>query len=208
MELLDIDKLRLFLSFVVPGLVVLYVRAQFLTGRLPAFGEGVVAYVAVSCVYYAFALPLLIASQHATGILLILVWITLTLIGPALMGFLLGLNIRKGWTQNLLAKYGIGTIHPVDTAWDWRFAGKPGGWVMAVLKDGTKWFGYLGTNSFLSSRPAERDIFIQQVYEVDENNTWTPRVSGVWIAHGELQSLEIWPDNQQGEIGNDEEKRI
>jgi len=205
MELLDIDKMRVFLSFVVPGLVVLYVRAQFLTGRLPAFSEGVIAYVAVSCVYYTMALPLLIAIQHVTGIWRLLVWITLTLIGPAVMGFLLGLNIRMGWSQKMLAKFGVGTIHPVDTAWDWRFAGKPGGWAMAVLKDGTKWHGYLGTSSFMSSHPAERDIFIQQVYEVDENNQWTPRVSGVWIAHGELQSLEVWPDTQQGEDDHDKE---
>ena len=116
---------------------------------------------------------------------------------PALLGTLLGLNVRKGWTKRFLNKAKINTIHSVNTAWDWRFGDCKECWVLAVLKDGTKWAGYLGIQSFMSSDPAERDIFIERVYEIDnETDVWTPRTSSVWIAHAEIQSLEFWPTQQ------------
>lgn len=106
----------------------------------------------------------------------------------------MGLNIRKGWTKKLLMKARINTIHPVNAAWDWRFGDCPSCYVLAVLKDGTKWAGYLGSQSFMSSDPSKRDIFIEKVYEIDrETDVWTARRSSVWIAHGEIQALEFWP---------------
>ncbi|OYU34367.1 DUF6338 family protein [Novosphingobium sp. PASSN1] len=194
MELLDLEKLRVFLVFAVPGIVILYMRAQFLTGRIPALAEGIVAYITVSLVYYALALPLMSHVQAASGFAQSLLWIFVVIVGPALVGAALGLNVRKGWLQWLLAKFGISTVHPVNSAWDWRFAGTKSSWVLAILKDGSRWAGYLGGGSFLSSDPAERDLFIQRVYELDESNNWLARESGVWIAHGEIQSLELWPD--------------
>jgi hypothetical protein len=64
---------------------------------------------------------------------------------------------------------------------------------MAVLKDGTKWIGYLGPNSFTSTDAEERDIYIEHVYNLGDDDVWTPRGSSVLIAHGEIQSLEFWP---------------
>jgi hypothetical protein len=180
----------------VPGIVALYVRAQFLTGRLPSIGEGLIAYVIVSLVYHALAYPLahplygadLSIFWNKVG------WFLLLFAGPAAIGLLLGLNVRKGWTKGLLSKWGINPVHPVHCAWDWHFGNCKEGWVLAVLKDGTKWAGYLGPNSFISSDSAERDILIEKVYDIPGNDRpWTARTSSVWISHGEIQSLEFWP---------------
>lgn len=192
--LLDTAKLQLFLVFAVPGIVALYVRAQFLTGRMPPITEGAIAYVILSVIYHAVAYPIAapLYAQPSTG-WMVVGWFFLLFIGPATFGFLLGLNVRKGWTKKLLGKLHLNTIHPVNSAWDWRFGECEECWVLAVLKDGTKWAGYLGRKSFMSSDPVERDLFIQLVYEVGNDNKWTARTSSVWIAHGEVQSLEFWP---------------
>ena len=39
-DLLTIDNLQLFLTFAVPGIVTVYFRSQFLTGRMPPLTEG------------------------------------------------------------------------------------------------------------------------------------------------------------------------
>ncbi|AHE55039.1 DUF6338 family protein [Sphingomonas sanxanigenens] len=190
------ETIIFFVLFAVPGIVALYVRAQFLTGRMPPLGEGIVGYVILSLIYHAAIFPFAssfyatpsVRGWYAAG------WFSLLFLGPAILGFALGLNIRKGWSKKLLSYLKINTIHPVNSAWDWRFGDCKECWVMAVLKDGTKWYGYLGTDSFMSSDVAERDIFIQHVYDYEGNDKpWTPKNTSVWIAHGEIQSLEFWP---------------
>lgn len=193
--LADPEKLRLFLLFAVPGIVALYVRSQFLTGRMPPIAEGIVAYVTLSLIYHAAIFPILnsLYLEPVVGWRWI-AWFILLFILPALLGALLGANVRKGWTKGLLTRVGINTVHPVNAAWDWYFGGCKECWVLVVLKDGTKWAGYLGQRSFMSSDPSERDILIENVYELDsKTDAWTPRPSSVWIAHGEIQSLEFWP---------------
>ena len=57
-DLLTADKLGLFLYLCAPGIVMIYSRALFLTGRIPSGSEGVLAYVTLSVVYQAALLPL------------------------------------------------------------------------------------------------------------------------------------------------------
>ncbi len=195
-ELLTPEKLGLFLMFAVPGIIALYFRGQFLTGRLPPLGEGIIAYVILSLIYQALCYPLtknLFDSTPITGWRW-LVWFTFIFVFPAVIGIFLGLNIRRGWLRWLVNKCGFSTIHPVNSAWDWRFGQCEECWVIVVLKDGTKWHGYLGVNSFMSSDSGERDLFIESVYLSDkEGEPWSSRSSSVWIAHGEIQTLEFIP---------------
>lgn len=193
MDLLDLDKAQLFLVLAVPGIIILYMRGQFLTGRALPSSDGLVAYITVSLVYYPIALPAFAWLQGLTSLAAATVWVLTIFIGPAVIGTLLGMNARKGWLQYILRKIGLGTVHPINSAWDWRFVDCKACWVLVILKDGGKWAGFLGSESFMSSDPTERDIYIQQVYELDKSNDWHPRTSGVWIAHGEIQSIEFWP---------------
>ena len=193
MDLITLDKAELILVLAVPGIVILYIRSQFLTGRAPASADSMFAYITVSLVYYPIALPAFTALQNLTGFAATTVWLLTIFLGPALVGALLGANARKGWLQYILRKLGMGTVHPINSAWDWRFIECESCWILVTLKDKTTWAGLLGTDSFMSSEPTERDIYIQQVYSVGKSDIWIPRSSGVWIAHGEIQSIEFWP---------------
>ena len=71
-------------------------------------------------------------------------------------------------------------------------------WVLVTLKDGTRFAGFCGEESFMSSDPGERDIYIQWTYDIDDHNNWSSRgESGVLIAAGEVQTTEFWPYNPQ-----------
>lgn len=47
-------------------------------------------------------------------------------------------------------------------------------WILVTFKDSTRVAGYCGRESFISSDPSERDIYIERVYDVDDNGTWIP----------------------------------
>ena len=119
-----------------------------------------------------------------------------TLVIPAGLGLLLGLDAQRAWTRNILKKRGVHLSHPIDAAWDWRL-GQEECWVHVKLKDGTKWAGHLGQGSFSSTDPTERDLYIEDVYDTGQDDAnWTPRGTGLWIAHGEIQSIEFWPEHR------------
>ncbi len=50
----------------------------------------------------------------------------------------------------------------------------------------------MGSDSFVSSDPTERDIYIQQIYDIDDPNNWNPRNHGVLITGGEISTIEFW----------------
>jgi len=148
MESFDPDKIELFLLFAVPGMIALYVRSQFLDGKMPNLGDGIAAYIALSLVYHAIwftIFPSLYAMKLATASTSDkLESIALLFVGPALLGLLAGLNARKQWLRRLFNKVGLNTIHPVASAWDWKFSYMSESWVLIVLKDGTQWGGDTG----------------------------------------------------------------
>ncbi len=195
-DLSSFDSLYLILGFLVPGLVVLFVRSQFVTGRRPPHSASVLSYLTISVIYYALALPLLHLALSARGDWQAPVaWFSLILVGPAGLGLLLGLNVQKDWLRRLLQRWHLNVVHPIPTAWDWKFGRSGYEWVLVTLKDGTRFGGFCGPESFMSSDPKERDIYVQWVYEIDDKGQWSARDErGLLIAAGEVRTIEFWSD--------------
>ena len=96
-NLKSLDNLYLILGFLVPGLIALFVRSQFVTGRRLLHTAALLSYFAVSLIYYALALPFagLVLSIQETGGQKVAAWLALIFVGPAVLGLLLGTNIQK-----------------------------------------------------------------------------------------------------------------
>ena len=81
----------------------------------------------------------------------------------------------------------------------------PGEWVLVTLKDGTRFAGFCGPDSFISSDPAERDLYIQWVYDLDDEDGWRSRgETGLLVAGGEISTIEFRSYKPEG--GADERK--
>lgn len=197
-DLKSFDNLYMTLGFLVPGLIALFVRSQFITGRRPPHGAALLSYLTVSIIYYALAFPFvdLVISIQKPYYLKTMAWFVLVFMGPAILGLLLGINIQKGLSHRFLQLCNLNPVHIMPTAWDWKFGGMIEQWVLVTLKDGTRFAGFCGKDSFMSSDPAERDIYIQWIYDIDDNNNWSPRgENGVLITAGEIRTIEFWPYN-------------
>jgi uncharacterized protein DUF6338 len=132
-------------------------------------------------------------------------WVLVFLVIPALLGVLAGIAAQRNWVGRLGHRFGLSPVHAMPTAWDWKFGLREEVWTLVTLKDGTVFGGYCGSASFMSSDPAERDLHVQEVFELDENNTWRPKLSGLYVAHGQISTIEFWPVNR-GDDENDEGK--
>ena len=200
-----LGNLYLIVGFLAPGLIVLFVRSQFVTGRItPNLGVG--PYVIVSVVYYALAYPFveLVLSIPEPGLWKVLGWFGLILVGPATLGLLLGVNIQKDLFRRALQRCGLNLVHAIPTAWEWKFGAMPPQWVLVTLKDGTRFAGYCGPDSFMSSDPTERDMYIEQIYDLDDDDNWiNVGRKEVLVTSGEVQTIEFWPcteeENPNGE---------
>jgi len=58
-DIKSLEQLSLVAAFVVPGIVALFVRAQFLTGRAEVTKDAVLTFFTISTVYYGLLAPFL-----------------------------------------------------------------------------------------------------------------------------------------------------
>jgi hypothetical protein len=122
-------------------------------------------------------------------------WLPIMLGGSAVFGTLIGINASYGGTRRLRAKFGVYVPHAISTAWDWRFSRFTECLVTITLKDGSRVYGWCGEGSFIGSDPQNRDPYIAQVYDIDEDGTWTLKTpgKGVYIAAVEVRLIEFIP---------------
>ena len=159
---LNVDNLSLVLTFIVPGLLILSIRAQFLTGRRPSHSASLLSYLAVSALYYALVVPLIllfIDPSHLAKATWEVIWVFF--VGPVLFGLLLGIERQRDGLYKLLRLCRLNPVHSMPTAWDWKFSKiRHVEWVLVTLKNGKRFAGRCDCQSFASSDPTERDIYL------------------------------------------------
>ncbi|TPK65566.1 hypothetical protein FJ546_10295 [Mesorhizobium sp. B2-4-19] len=182
------------LALLVPGALIVCIRSRFLTGRRRSHTEEALSYAIVTLFYFAATLPLFhaIYTSDAPWWQRWALWVALILVIPALIGLALGVAYQKGWIARCLKRFGIDVIHPIPTAWDWKFGQRNEHWLIIRLKDGTVFHGYYGMGSFASS-DGERDIYLEQIFDRDELGTWVPLPQGMWVQVSEVSTIEFLP---------------
>ena len=203
LNLASLDNLPLILVCVVPGFIILSVRSQFLTGRSASHSTPLLAYMTVSFIYNAFAYPFIacVLSKSQFSFIDIFFWFVLIVAIPAVFGLLLGrISARRNWLHRFLRSCGFNnTVHPIATAWDWKFGTMPEQWVIITLKDSTYFGGFCGKESFISSESDERDLYVQQVYDISDCGKWQLRKgTSVLIVASQVSRIEFINPSSRG----------
>lgn len=177
------------LAYLIPGFIALYVRSQFVTTPHLQNNERLLSYVTISVIYNALVI------RYFPGAIADSWFVPVFIVGPIIVGVLLGVNTQKDFVRGLLGKVKLSTIHPIPTAWDWKFTSITGEqWVLVNLKNGDVIRGLLGSDSFASSDPIDRDLYIQWIYGTDEEGKWIPLGNrGILITADEISTIEFWP---------------
>lgn len=211
----EIENILFILFFIVPGLIISFIRSLFIKNRIPTNSEKILYYFTISMIYHALvwiffiiifpnilnfaSSETLIQWIRANTICIAIIFFVFVFFIPVIFGFLLGLNIQNEWIYTLLRHCKINLVHPISTAWDWKFSTMQEQWILVTLKDGTKYAGYCDSeSSFFSSEPMERDIYIKYIYELDDKNQWEPIPDkSVLIVGGEVKTIEFWSRNKE-----------
>ena len=200
-----LENLPLILICVVPGLIITWIRSQFLTGRITSHSTTLLFYLAVSFIYNAFAYPVIHYFMPDFQFN-IFVWFGIIIVIPAILGIFSGLEAQNVWVYKLLRFFRINPIHPIETSWDWKFRNITDGgeWIIVTLKTGTKIGGWFGEKSFYSTSSNERDIYIERVYDI-KKDPWEPMDTGILILAKEICDVQFFTSIgslDQGETQN------
>lgn len=110
----------------------------------------------------------------------------------------------EGVGRQTLRVFGLSLVHPTARSWDWVFHRVDPCFVLVTLKDGSQCAGYWGVNaagtqSFASSDPKERDLYISQVFEISDEGPWRPTPKSIFIAAGEIRTVEFIQEENSSE---------
>lgn len=193
MNIWETDKLYLFLAFFVPGFISIKVYDLIIPSERRDFSKAVFDAVAFSAINFAVLawLIVLINSENFYQSHLFLYYVLLTVIlfiAPMIWPIIF-VNIRK---IPFLAKH---TVHPIERPWDFVFQKKEAYWIIVHLKNGTKIAGKFDQDSFASSSPSKEQIYIEQVWKIDDDGEFIKpieRSKGILIVSDEIIGLEFY----------------
>jgi len=193
MNIWQIDKLLLFLIFFIPGFLSLKVYSLLIAGEKRDFSRDLLEVIAYSSLNFAVFSWLIILIHsgdfYTTHKIWYAIFVFLILfIMPILWPFL----VVKITNWKPIAKY---IVHPVQKPWDYVFSKKKSFWVIVHLKDGRKIGGRYDTDSFASSYPAEEQIYLEEVWKLDEKGAFVEpikRSRGIVIFNKEIIAVEFF----------------
>ena len=191
--------LFLITAFVVPGFIIYYIRSKFTTGRMERANRILIELIALGAINFALWSWLLVIwitfdEANTTTWLSVLTSLLVVVLSPIALGILAGYDTQHGWSERAFRRIGLHPVHPVPAAWDYVFPRiDRANWILITFHDGSFVGGFFGPKSFASSDPAERDIYIEQVFNVKEDGNWEmgPSGKGILIKDQDIAYIEL-----------------
>lgn len=205
----DATGAAIVLSLVVPGFVYQVARRRFrgptpddrdvTTRILRAFAvSGVLAFVDLLILG-----PHLVALSSGSGSLadrprlLALVALILLFVVPLALAVVEQLgrvskNFAGAWAS--IRSRTLTTYDPTPTAWDFCFAGKEPGWVRVMTSDGLWIGGWFDGESYASSYPEVRELYIAVQFVMSEDGEFERPLSntgGVYVRCDDIRVVEF-----------------
>ncbi len=198
MDIWEINKMILFLILFIPGFISIKVYDLIIPSEKRDFTKSifeVIGYSALNFAIFSWVIAIIhsnsfpIEHELSYYILLFIIFFVGPIIWPIL--FLKLRTIKK--IQGFIT-------HPILKPWDYVFGKRRSYWVIVHLKDGRRIGGIYGTNSFTSSYPAKEQIYLEQVWELDNECRFlhhVERSEGIIILEHEILCVELFGNKKE-----------
>lgn len=183
--------------FLVPGFIIDEIVATLMPMKIYSEGARTLKYIGYSVFnlsvwIWLFYLVKVNVDNSSVGywVLLVLCLLVTSLIS----GVIIGLIRKFELLRKMFARFNINIIHPVPTAWDYKFSEiQTEKWVIVTLENDKHVYGKFGYESLASSEKDERDIFLEEIYTLDEEEKWVKkeRTDGIWIKASNIKIIEF-----------------
>ena len=190
---LTFDQLTLFLIFVVPGFVAMKTHDLLIPGQRRDWGSSLIEVISYSMMNLAllfWAVHLLhrerFQAQHPVGYFLGMFGVLF--IAPVVWAIL----ARALRSLRVVQRF---MVDPRPTAWDFFFDQRRPVWALFHLKTGQKLGGLLAESSTASAYPYLPDIYVEEVWRVDEQGRFSKRIeqtAGALIKRDDCSHIEFF----------------
>lgn len=192
MDIWEIDKLAIFIAFVIPGFISIKAYQLVFPGTERATTDQLIDAVSYSSINYALLIFPIIAVEsgelkESCGFLYYLFYIFVLFMAP-IVWVLLWKYLR---TSDFFQR---NAPHPMAKPWDYVFAQRKPYWVKVTLKDGTVIAGRYADKSFASSAPAQEQIYLEETWILNSNGGFERaknNSAGVIILSNEISHIEL-----------------
>ncbi|WP_288129850.1 DUF6338 family protein [Microbulbifer sp.] len=193
MNIWELDKLYLFIAFVIPGFISIKAYELLIPGEAKDSSKQLIDAITYSCLNYALLLwPILGVESGSLStvhpVLYKIFYLAVLFIFPVLW-VLIWKRIRT------LEYFQKNAPHPTAKPWDFVFSQRQWYWVIVTLKNGEKIAGKYAGNSFSSSTPAKEQIYLEENWHLNNDGGFDrPREStaGIIILADEIASVELF----------------
>ncbi len=190
---LTIENLLLLVTFFIPGfiylksyrLLVADTKTDFSKEWYEALGVSIINFILFSYpIYKIFETDVLEEYPLAFFFLFVL----MIIVAPVLWAFVFYKISSKKWFSRFL-------INPTKSAWDSHFSQRESYYVIITLKNGKIIGGKYGMNSFSSVFPQKNDIYIEELWKLNNKGGFKYRIEqtqGILITEGEISTIEFY----------------
>jgi len=182
--------------FVLPGFIIKSIIDTLNPPRKAtdsSFFFGCLAYSLVNSAIFSWAFILIRPLERESNWYWFIL-LSITLVGSVLIAIPIALIKQRRLIYKIAKKWDVSVIDPTPTAWDYWFSRSEPSFVLITLDDGSEIRGLFGEESFASSDPQDRDIFLEKLY-LKENNSeaWkdNPENDGLYISKDTIMLIEF-----------------
>ena len=192
MDMWEIDKLILFLAFVIPGFISIKAYQLIFPGTERATSDQLIDAIAYSSINYAILLlPILVvegSSLKTSYSFLYYMFYGFVLFFAPIIWVIIWKYLR---TSDFFQR---NAPHPTAKPWDYVFSQRKPYWVKVTLKDGNIIAGRYADKSFASSAPAEEQIYLEETWIINANGAFERKknnTAGTIILSSEISHIEL-----------------
>lgn len=192
MDIWNVDKLIIFIAFVIPGFISLKVYELIYPGATQDSSKRLIDAVAYSCINYAllfwpiqFVEKKLNSTEYPNSYAIFYFFVLF--IAP-IVWVIIWRFLR---TRKVFQKF---APHPIQKPWDFVFSKREPYWVKVILKDGTKIAGKYSGNSATSTAPAEEQIYLEETWLLNDKFGFDrpkKRSAGVLVLSKDISYVEL-----------------
>jgi len=188
MDLLNEDTLWLVVMFLIPGFVALKAYSLLVPSEPRDWPGSVLEIFTYGMVNFGLFFWVWGFALAHTGFWANVLRVVFLFVLPAI----LALVVHRILCSDRLRPW---VIHPTPTGWDHFFGKGEPCWVLFRLKTGEMIGGFYGTESLASSYPQMPDIFVEEVWKVDDTGKFEKKIDrteGMYVSMSECRLVEFF----------------
>lgn len=151
------------------------------------------AYSIINCAIWSWLYNILFIHRNKLSVWYWILIITVTIFGATILALIIGIIKQKDIISKILNKTGVTNINPTPTAWDYFFSKQQSTWIIVTLTDDTIIYGRFDSSSFASSDQDERDIYIEEIYDISNKKEWIKNETsnGILLSKDSIKTIEF-----------------